>query len=134
MPELVSAATEAAKQSSLRVDGIEAWGEPARGCYATWLSVTGERGAPDALADLLIANLSATPALAGITVTDVVKPTVKTAETGVLSLAFARAAYHGRMRAQIGKTGAYAVLACFWNEREPAACEAACSELLGSMK
>jgi hypothetical protein len=134
MPELVSAATGASKQASIHVDGIEAWGEPARGCYATWLSVTGERGTPDALADLMLANLSATPALAGITVTDVVKPTVKTADSGVLSLAFTRAAYHGRVRAQIAKTGAYAVLACFWNEREPAACEAACSQLLESMK
>jgi hypothetical protein len=99
--------------------------------------VTGERGTPEALADLLVANLSATPALAGIAVTDVVKPTLTTgpaSDSGVLSLAFARAPYRGRLRAQIGKTGAYAVLACFWNEREPAACEAACTQLVGSMK
>jgi hypothetical protein len=134
MPELVTAATDAGKQAKLRVDGVEAWGEPSRGCYATWLAVTGERGTPDTLAELLVADLSTTPALAGITVTEVVKPTVSTAESGVLSLAFARGPYRGRLRAQIGKTGAYAVLACFWNEREPLACEAACASLLGGMK
>jgi hypothetical protein len=137
MPELVTAAADAGKQAKLRVDGIEAWGEPSRGCYATWLSITGEPGAPSALADLMVASLSATPALAGITVSEIVKPAVKTGprdESGVLSLAFARAPYRGHLRAQIGKTGAYAVLACFWNEREPLACEAACSQLIGSMK
>jgi hypothetical protein len=137
LPELVTAATEASKQAKLHVDGIEAWGEPSRGCYATWLAMTGERGAPDALAERMLAELSATPALAGISITDVVKPTVKTAESGVLSLAFARPPYRGRLRAQIGgpgKTAAYAVLACFWNEREPLACEAACGQLVGSMQ
>jgi hypothetical protein len=134
MPELVTAATESSKQAKLHLDGAEAWGEPSRGCYATWLAITGERGTPDVLAERLVADLSSTPALAGITVTEVVKPTVKTAESGVLSLAFSRAPYRGRLRAQIGKTGAYAVLACFWNEREPQACEAACTQLLGTMK
>lgn len=134
LPELVTAATDVAKQSKLRLDAVEAWGEPSRGCYSTWLAVTGDPGAPDALAELVIADLSATPALTGIAISDVVKPTVKTAESGVMSLAFSRAPYRGRLRAQIGKTGAYAVLACFWNEREPIACEAACTQLVGSMK
>jgi len=133
LPELVTAASKASEQAKLHVDGVEAWGEPSRGCYATWLSVTGEQGAPDVVADLMIAELSGTPALAGIAITDVVKP-APTTESGAMSLAFTRAPYRGTLRAQLGKTGAYAVLACFWNEREPIACEAACRQLGGSMK
>jgi hypothetical protein len=133
LPELVTAASDAGKQAKLRVEGIEAWGEPSRGCYATWLALTGDKGAPDAIAELMVSELSASPALAGITITDVVKPAPKT-ESGVLSLAFTRAPYRGTLRAQLGKTGAHAVLACFWNEREPLACEAACNQLVGSMK
>ena len=63
-----------------------------------------------------------------------VKPDPKTPEAGVLSLSFTRPPYRGKLRAPIAKTGAIAMLACFWNVREPIACEAACSQLLGSMK
>lgn len=138
MPSLESAVTDAAKAGKLAVDGVEAWGDPARGCYSAWLALSGERGAPDVLAAKIVANLTSEPALAGIIVTDVVAP-VTGANAGVLSLAFTRPPYRGRLRAQIGgltgdKTASYAVLACFWNQREPLACETACAQLIGSMK
>lgn len=131
LPDLVTAATDAAKAANIVVDGVEAWGEPARGCYAAWLGIRGGGGAPSAVADPMIASLSTE--LPGLTVTDVVKPAAN-ADAGVLSLAFTRPPYRGRVRAAIAKTGAMGVLACFWNLREPIACEAACTGLIGSMK
>jgi hypothetical protein len=61
--------------------------------------------------------------------TDVVKPT---GEAGIVSLAFTKAPYAGRMRARV-ENGSVTALACFANEREPIACESACTSLLGSL-
>jgi hypothetical protein len=98
----------------------DAWGEPAMGCYAATLSFP-ERGAVGALlADVKQA----------VSVRDVVEPS---AAGGVLSFAFDKAPYSGRVRAMLdGKT--ISALACFWNDREPATCEAACTSMIGSMK
>ena len=41
-------------------------------------------------------------------------------------------AYRGRLRARIA-AGKITALACFANEREPAACESACTALLGGL-
>jgi hypothetical protein len=80
----------------------------------------------------MLASLAAE--LPGLTVADVVKPDPKVPDAGVLSLSFTRPPYRGKLRAPIAKTGAIAVLACFWNMREPIACEAACNQLVGSFK
>jgi len=61
-----------------------------------------------------------------ITLGEVVKPS---SATGVLAFAFARPPYHGRVRAQLGD-GRIAATACFANQREPLACDAACTRLL----
>lgn len=129
MPEMARAASEVARGAKLRVEGAEAWGEPARGCYAAWIATGGAAGAPDVLADKMVASLSSAKGLPGISVTEVVTP-AKNVGAGMLSLAFEAAGHHGRVEARIAKTGAIAVLACFWNPREPAACEAACKPLL----
>jgi len=133
LPALATAASDAAKAGHLQVDGVEAWGEPARGCYAAWIALRGAGGAPDVMADQLVRGLSAEPALAGIVVRDVEKPAPASA-SGVLSLAFERAQYRGKLRATLAKDGKLAALACFWNSREPVACEQACNGLLGSMQ
>ncbi len=133
LPALATAATEAAKAGGITVDGASAWGETSRGCYATWFALRGGGGAADAMADQLVRSLSAEPALAGIVVRDVVKPAAG-ATTGVLSLSFERAMYRGKLRASLGSEGKLAALACFWNLREPVACEQACNGLLGSMR
>ena len=73
---------------------------------------------------------SLTTELPGLTLSDVVKPDPKAPDAGVLMLSFARPPYRGKVRAPIAKTGAIAVLACFWNVREPVACEAACNQLI----
>ncbi len=98
----------------------DAWGEPAMGCYAATLTFP-ERGAVGAL----IADVKH-----AVSVSDVVEPS---AAGGVLSFAFEKAPYKGRVRAMLdGRT--VTALACFWNDREPLACEAACTAMLRSMK
>lgn len=133
LPALATAASDAAKSGGAIVDGVEAWGETARGCYATWIALHGSTGTADAVADLLVRSVSAEPALAGIVVRDVVKPAAG-ATSGVLSLSFERAMYRGTLRAMLGGGGKLAALACFWNLREPVACEQACTSLAGSMR
>ena len=124
LPELASAASDAAKHAGVTIDGAEAWGEPARGCYGAWLGVHGGTGSPAALADAMLATIP--PELA---VTDVTRPSAS-GDTGVLTLSFARAPYTGRVRAQLARSGLISIVACFWNAREPSACEAACAPLL----
>ena len=133
LPQLASAASEAAKTGRIAVDGVEAWGEPARGCYAAWFALRGGGGAPEAMADQLVRGLAVEPALFGILVHDVVKP-AKDAKTGMLSLGFSRGAYRGNLRANLSSDGKLVALACFWNMREPIACEQACTGLVGSMR
>jgi hypothetical protein len=122
------------------VEGAEAWGEPAMGCYAVWLALrasgtaeavgkqvvagfTGAAGAADAAG-----SGSGSSSGARLIVKDVVAPT---GDEGVLTLAFERGDHRGRLRARLGG-GKIAALACFANQREPLACEAACTKLLGA--
>jgi hypothetical protein len=130
IPEIAAAAATAAKGGGVTVDGAEAWGDPARGCYGVWLALHGE----GASADQLLAGLAGQP----VTVRDVVKP-----ETGdgIVSLGFdsttapgtsVRENYRGRLRARIA-AGKITALACFANEREPNACDGACTTLLGEL-
>lgn len=133
LPSLATAASTAAKANKLTVHGVEAWGEPARGCYAAWISVRGGGGAPDAMATELVKSLSVEPSLMGILVRDVVTPAAGQ-PSGVLTLSFERGVYHGKLRANLAKDGTLGALACFWNLREPAACAKACDALIGSLR
>ena len=122
---MAAAAGAAARADGVTIDSVDAWGEPAHGCYAVWLELHGGSADAPALADQVLAGIGRTAATA-LTVSDVVKPT---AATGVLTLAFTRLPYRGRVRAQLGK-GRIAAVACFANEREPLACQAICAQLL----
>lgn len=126
LPALATAISAAATSASITLDGSEAWGEPAMGCYATWLALSGGDATADVLADQVLAGLG----VAKLTVTDVVKPS---ATGGTMSLRFDHSPYKGRMRAQL-TTGHIAAVACFANAREPVACEAACTTWLGAIK
>lgn len=130
IPEVATAAVTAAKGGGVTVDGAEAWGDPARGCYGVWLALRGE----GASAEQVLAGLGTQP----MTIRDVVKP-----ETGdgIVSLGFetakspdpkVRGMYRGRLRARIA-AGTITALACFANEREPSACDGACTALLGGL-
>jgi hypothetical protein len=133
LPSLQAAAHDAAKAGGFTVNATEAWGETARGCYGAWLSLATTAAGPAKLADELVQGIQNEPALAGIAITDVVKPAANT-ETDVLSLAFDRAPYRGKLRARLANDGHVTALVCFWNDREPAACAAACEPLLGGVK
>jgi hypothetical protein len=130
-PAIAAAAKAAAGKQT--VDGVEAFGEPAMGCYMLWMSLRGTGSAKD-VAEQLIASLakpaSTDPKAAKpqrtLAIDDVVKPT---ADTGVLSLAFTSPPYEGRMRVRLGG-GKLVTLACFANQREPLACATACTAVL----
>jgi len=146
MPTVASAA-RTALGAGAEVEGAEAWGEPAMGCYAVWLAFRAEGGA-EAIGQQVIAGFTAAAMGSGagsqatqgsqaaqatqsakMTVKDVAAPT---GEEGVLALAFERGDHRGRLRARLGG-GRVAALACFENQREPLACEAACTAFLGAM-
>jgi hypothetical protein len=129
MPSLATATSDAAKADGVVVDGAEAWGEPARGCFGAWLGLRAGARAPDAMVDALVKSLAAEK----IEVRDVVKPAAG-AIAGTMSLVFEQAPYHGKLRGQLLKDGHMTLLACFWNDREPVACETACTQLVGSLK
>lgn len=132
LDELASAVAEAAKADGASVDAAAAWGEPAMGCYATWLALHGAAASPETMANELVGHLPIDPKLVGIAVSDVVLPAAG-ADRGVLSLSFAHPPYQGRVRAQLSSDGTIAALACFWNDREPVACSEGCTKLIGSM-
>lgn len=130
MPTLATAASDAAKTDGVVVDGAEAWGDPARGCYGAWLGLRAGARGPDAMVDAMVASLETE---AGVDVRDVVKPAAG-ATAGTVSLVFEKAPYRGKLRGQLVKDGHMTLLACFWNDREPVACETACTQLVGSLK
>lgn len=145
LPAISSAVAAAVRADGVTIDAVDAWGEPARGCYGVWLELHGGTGAAIALADDALASLqraagptglhrraagSGAPAAIGspgpLVIDEVVKPT--TAE-GVLAFRFTRSPYRGRVRAQLGR-GRVAAIACFGNQREPVDCEARCARVI----
>lgn len=132
MPE-IAAAARGALGKGVTVEGAEAWGEPAMGCYAVWLAI-GAPGAAEAVAQQVVAGFTAAAAGSGsgakLTFKDVAPPA---GDAGVLALSFERGDHRGRLRARLGG-GRIAALACFANQREPLACEAACTSFLGAIR
>jgi len=127
LPSIATAVAGAVNTEGVVVDSAAAFGEPARGCYAVRLALHGAAAAAPALADQVLAGFAAASnPRAAFTITDVVKPSEA---DGVLAFAFDRPPYHGRVRAQLGH-GRIAAVACFANQREPLACDAACTMLL----
>jgi len=122
---LANAARSGATAKGVTVDGAEAWGEPAMGCYAVWMALHGSGGDAPALAEQVRAGLAA----ASIEVKDVQAPDAD----GLMALGFAKPPYGGRMRARLG-SGKIVALACFHNGREPKACEHACDGVLGALR
>jgi len=124
LPGIAEAVRTAAAGPKIEVVSADAWGERAMGCYAVRFEVRGHNKM-SALADQIIAGIAAEK----IVVKDIVKPP----GAGVLALAFERAPYRGRLRAQLAPDAITAV-ACFANQREPQACAAACDGVLGGVK
>ncbi len=114
-----AAAARAALGEGVTVDGSEAWGDPAKGCYALWIAfhdgaTTADELARDVTAGLATAHVDAKR------------------ETSADALVFAirRAPYRGTLRATL-QGARVNVLACVANQREPESCAAACKTLLG---
>lgn len=124
LPELATAVGHAARGDGVVVEGVEAWGEPGRGCYAAWIALRGGDGGNLLVADDVVAGLAAEK----IAISEVVKP----AGDGVMSFGFARLPYAGKLRARLER-GRVIALACFANDREPGSCAATCAALLGSL-
>ena len=118
--DVATAVTAAAKADGVTIGASGAWGDTARGCYAVALEVTGGGAKADALGDQILAALTTE----GIAARDVVPPPP---EGGTLAFSFLRAPYDGRVRADLASDGHIAARACFWNEREPKACETSCA-------
>lgn len=108
------------------VDRVEAWGDPAAGCFAASAVMRGAARDASVVRDEVIGSLRADPRLAQL----VVHAATARADGGT-DATFERAPYHGTLRATPAASGEVDVIACVWNEREPATCEAACKQLLG---
>jgi len=94
--------------------GEHVWGDTARGCYATEIEAKGA-----ANEEQLVVALG----MQGVAASDVVID-----DAGV-AFSFVRPPYRGRLHGE-RREGAIAARACFWNDREPAACEARCKAWL----
>jgi hypothetical protein len=127
LAEVARSTGEAAKADGVTVAGSEAWGDTARGCYAVWLKLTGS----GVSADQVIAGIASEK----LETKDIVKPATgeNSDGRGLVSLAFTKPGYTGRLRARI-ESGGVTALACFANEREQIACETACTNLLGALR
>lgn len=124
LPALAQAVRQALPTTS--VLSIEASGQPAMGCYAAAVALTGPAATGDKVRDEILGSLHAEPRLSGLQV----RNTLVGAD-GSTELVFDRVPYAGRLRARLGDAGSLELEACFWNEREPHACEASCRQLLG---
>jgi hypothetical protein len=133
LPAAAAAAKTAAGGTGVTVDGVEAWGEPAKGCYAVWIQLHGGGDGADALGAQILEGLAAE------------KITASQQPGDGFALAIERApsaseprgeqvpsGYKGTLRAQLGD-GKITALACVANQREPASCEAGCKSLLGAV-
>jgi len=58
LPAMASAVGAAAKADGVTIDSVDAWGEPANGCYAVWLALHGASGDAPTLADQVLAGIS----------------------------------------------------------------------------
>ncbi len=121
LPELATSVGEATKTEGVMVDGVEAWGETARGCYAVWFVLHGTHASAEAV-------------LAGLASAQLVTSNVVTPESGagLVAATFTRPPYTGRLRAR-ASDGTITAMACFANEREPVSCESGCTTLLGAI-
>ena len=58
LPSIATAVGAAARADRVTIDAVDAWGEPATGCYAVWLALRGASGDAPALADQVLAGLA----------------------------------------------------------------------------
>jgi uncharacterized membrane protein YgcG len=129
LPAIADAVAAAASAPGIVVDGVEAWGEPAMGCYAAWVRMHG--GAADVAPEVIAKQIADGFGSGGGNASSSSSGSGVSGGGGRVTVEFARAPYRGRVRADV-TAGSVSALACFANQREPAACTAACDAMLGA--
>jgi hypothetical protein len=125
----LAAAADAARTRPI---AVRTFGEPSLGCFVTIVEITGTRDEHAArVAETFRATLATTGQVDGWTYTD--------GPTAELSATVVRGGMRGAVRGRLATDatsgvphGAFA--ACFYNERDPARCQAACTGLLASLE
>jgi hypothetical protein len=118
LPRVAAALADGARGEGVTIEATAAWGDPGRGCFAVWLAARGGGGGP-VTADAIVASLGG----AHVTTRDVAP------SADAVTLGFERGPFRGRLRATLAGDAVRA-LACFGDGREPAACEAACAQVV----
>lgn len=119
-----------AANAERRVD-VRTWGETGLGCFVTVVEAHGVRVEPLAkIAAALETTLGGLLTVEGWTFVD--GPTAEV--TARVTRGAMRGAVRGRLAADPTGLPHAAVAACFYNEREPVRCQAACTELLASLE
>jgi hypothetical protein len=133
LPAMSDAGTAAAADAArTRPIAVRTFGEPSLGCFVTIVEITGTREEHAArVAETFRATLATTSQIDGWTFTD--------GPTAELSATVVRGAMRGAVRGRLATDatsgvphGAFA--ACFYNERDPARCQTACTGLLASLE
>jgi hypothetical protein len=110
---------------------VRTWGETGLGCFVTVVEVDGVRVEP-------IARVASELQITLGTMLSVEQWQFVDGPTAEVSADVARGAMRGRLRGKLiaDPTGVphAAVAACFYNEREPPRCQAACTELLATLE
>lgn len=123
LPPVATAARMAVGAGGVIVDGVEAWGDPARGCYGLWIALHGAGGTAEELAQQVLDGLAA----------EKIATSAVEATGDTLALSLERAPYQGQLRARLGD-GKVTALACVANPREREACATACGALYASWR
>lgn len=132
LPGVAEAGLAAAnKAARTRATVVRSWGDASLGCFATVVEVTGARDEQAArVAESFRTTLAATAQIDSWTFTD--------GPAAEMTATVARNALRGSVRGWlvIDPTGVPhgAFAACFYNEREPARCQTACTALLASLE
>jgi hypothetical protein len=132
LPEVAEAGRAAAtKAARTQATVVRAWGEASLGCFATVVDVTGARDEPAAkVAETFRTALAADTQVDSWTFTE--------GPVAEMTASVVRGTQRGSVRGRIviDPTGVPhgAFAACFYNEREPARCQTACTALLASLE
>jgi hypothetical protein len=133
LPEVAATAVTAARnvREDLLVHG-HAWGEPSRGCYLAVVELHGKRR------DTIPTLKKELEAAVGEGVEITAWTSSPDAEdSSQIEARFTGKGFTGQLRAQLildrQRIGHALAAACFYNDREPAACENACTPLLAML-
>ena len=130
LPEVAGAGLAGVDEAMRARTVVRAWGEPSLGCFATVVEIAGSRNEHMArVAETFRATMASGAQVDGWTFADATGEVTATITRGVL-----HGSVRGRMATDVTGAPHGAFLACFYNEREPARCQAACADMLASLE